>query len=36
MTKVIRNYENVIDFFLLKQIVKNRLLFDLKNLFLSD
>ena len=34
MIKAIKNYENVIDFFLLKQIVTNRFLFDLKNLFL--
>ena len=36
MIKMIRNYENVIDFSLLKQIVTNRLLFDLRDLLLSD
>ena len=36
MTKMIKNYENVIDFSLLKQIVTNRFLFDLKDLFLFD
>ena len=36
MTKMIRNYENVVDFSLLKQTVTNRFLSDLKNLLLFD
>jgi hypothetical protein len=36
MIKMIKNYENVIDFSLLKQIVTERFLFDLKNLLLFD